>query len=209
AIIEHYEEYRDYNATTTQSDYGENLHIFLDFLRLKSHYERYAWRLRPLAITHEVLCRRNQDALAHRWREHVARHTAAQAEELLQRLSQLEQRHGIHLRTIRDRLEERFLFPFEVDQAVARVAPAAAAAAAGGDESHPDFRRLTQALAPLTARISGVGLDVPAWVRRLEEALREARRLRIAPCFPTRPSTPDLDDLRQQLADWDRPIADS
>lgn len=209
AIIEHYEEYRDYNATTTQSDYGENLYIFLDFLRLKSHYERYAWRLRPLAITHEVLCRRNQDALAHRWREHVARHTAAQAEELLQRLSQLEQRHGIHLRTIRDRLEERFLFPFEVDQAVARVAPAAAAAAAGGDESHPDFRRLTQALAPLTARISGVGLDVPAWVRRLEEALREARRLRIAPCFPTRPSTPDLDDLRQQLADWDRPIADS
>jgi hypothetical protein len=207
ALIEHYDEYRDYNATTTQSDYGENLHIFLDFLRLKSQYERYAWRLRPLATAHEVLCRRGQDALAQRWREHVAHHTAAQAEELLQRLHQLEQRHGIRLRTIRDRLEERFLFPFEVDLAVARVAPAATAAAEGHDESHPAFVRLTEAIAPLAARISGVGLDVPAWVRRLEEVLRDARQLAQRP--PLIRAVPALDDLRQQLADWDRPISES
>lgn len=207
ALIEHYEEYRDYNATTTQSDYGENLHIFLDFLRLKSNYERYAWRLRPLAMAHEVLCRRGQDALAQRWREHVAQHTAAQAEELLQRLHQLEQRHGIRLRTVRDRLEERFLFPFEVDQALARVAPAAIAAAEGHTESHPAFERLAEAIAPLAARISGVGLDVPAWVRRLEDALRDARQLVQRP--PLIRSIPALEDLRQQLADWDRPISES
>lgn len=206
AIIEHYEEYRDYNATTTQSDYGENLHIFLDFLRLKSSYERLAWRLRPLTIAHEVLCRRGYDALALRWREHVAQYTAAQAEELLQRLEQLEHQHGIRLRTVRDRLEERFLLPFEVEQAVARVTPAAAAAASGHDESHPDFLRLTEAIAPLSTRIRGVGLDVPAWLRRLEDALRETRRHQ--PHAPLPSATPDLDDLRQQLADWDRPLGE-
>ena len=35
ALVEHYDEYRDYNTTTTQSDYGENIHILLDFLRVK------------------------------------------------------------------------------------------------------------------------------------------------------------------------------
>jgi hypothetical protein len=145
--------------------------------------------------------------LAQRWREHVVQHTAAQAEELLQRLHQLEQRHGIRLRTVRDRLEERFLFPLEVDRAVARVAPAATAAAEGHDESHPAFIRLTEAIAPLAERISGVGLDVPNWIRRLEEVLRDARHPpQHAPWIR---SVPALEDLRQQLADWDwdRPIS--
>ncbi|HEY8505917.1 MAG TPA: hypothetical protein VIL46_15135, partial [Gemmataceae bacterium] len=57
ALAEHYEEYRDYNATTAQSDYGENLHQLMDFLRLKVQYERSNWRMKPLVLTHEVLCR--------------------------------------------------------------------------------------------------------------------------------------------------------
>ena len=36
SIIENYNEYRDYNTTTTQSDNGESLYMFLDFLRLRS-----------------------------------------------------------------------------------------------------------------------------------------------------------------------------
>jgi len=40
-LIENYEEYKDYNTTTPQSDYGENLHLLLDFLRLKVAYERH------------------------------------------------------------------------------------------------------------------------------------------------------------------------
>lgn len=49
-LVEHYDEYRDYNTTTTQSDYGENIHILLDFLRLKVKYDRTAWRMRPFAL---------------------------------------------------------------------------------------------------------------------------------------------------------------
>ena len=58
AVVENYEEYKDFNATTTQSDYGENLFILLEFLRLKTDYERHAWHFRPLVLAHDVLARR-------------------------------------------------------------------------------------------------------------------------------------------------------
>src|SRR5439155_16543659 len=83
ALIEHYDEYRDYNTTTTQSDYGENIHILLDFLRLKVKYDRVAWRLRPLSLAHEVLCRRGQDALAAKWRDFIANKTRPLADSFL------------------------------------------------------------------------------------------------------------------------------
>ena len=54
ALVENYEEYKDYNTTTPQSDYGENLHLLLDFLRLKAGYQRHAWRLRPLVLVHQT-----------------------------------------------------------------------------------------------------------------------------------------------------------
>jgi hypothetical protein len=60
AVAENYDEYRDYNTTTTQSDYGNNLFLLLDFLRLKTAYDRDNWRLRPLLLSHEVLCRRRR-----------------------------------------------------------------------------------------------------------------------------------------------------
>lgn len=202
ALVEHYDEYRDYNTTTTQSDYGENIHILLDFLRVKVRYERHAWRMRPFALAHEVLCRHGHDTLAARWREAVAERTAGLAEDLLDRLAALEARHGVRLRTIRDRLEERFLLPFEIDQAVARVAPAVQAARAGQGEDNPAFVRLAAAVAPLAEHVSGVGLDVPAWIRRLEEALRAAKAADAADPIPT----PGLgfEELRKQLSEWDK-----
>ena len=66
---------------------------------------------------------------------------------------------------------------------------------------------------PLAENVSGVGLDVPTWVRRLEEALRSAKAkdgreagdqldpVRLAPGL-------DFEELRRQLADWDRPLGD-
>src|SRR5206468_6234093 len=67
AIIESYDEYRDYNQTTTQSDYGDNLAALLDLLRLKAAYDRDQWRLRPLVLVHEVLCRHGRLTEAEGW----------------------------------------------------------------------------------------------------------------------------------------------
>src|SRR5262249_58944328 len=79
AIVENYEEYKDYNTTTTQSDYGENLHVLLDFLRLKVSYERRAWQFRPLALAHEVLARRGRSSAAVRWERLLAQFTRERA----------------------------------------------------------------------------------------------------------------------------------
>jgi hypothetical protein len=210
ALIEHYDEYRDYNTTTTQSDYGENIHILLDFLRVKVRYDRYAWRLRPLALAHEVLCKSGNDDLAIRWREFIVEKTAGLSEDLLDRLGALETRHGVRLRTIRDRLEERFLLPLEIDQAAARIASAAEAARDGQTEDNPAFARLQASIEPLAANVSGVGLDVPVWIRRLEDALRQSRARDVAEPEETDRPAPglDFDELRRQLADWDKPLGE-
>lgn len=208
ALVEHYDEYRDYNTTTTQSDYGENIHILLDFLRLKVKYDRMAWRMRPFALAHEVLCRRGHDALAARWRDTIQKRTRRTAEELLDDLAKREARYAVRLRTVRDRLEERFLLPLEIDRAAAQVGPAAKAARAGEGEDGPAFVRLLVAMSPLRDTVSGVGLEVPAWVRRLEDALRQSREPD-AEADGEGVSVPvDVAELMRQLQEWDRPLGE-
>ena len=92
AVVENYEEYKDYNTTTTQSDYGENLHVLLEFLRLKAVYERHAWQIRPLVLAHEVLARRGRDAAAVRWEQSLTQFTRERANRLLEELARLERR---------------------------------------------------------------------------------------------------------------------
>ncbi len=203
ALVEHYDEYRDYNTTTTQSDYGENIHILLDMLRLKVRYDRLAWRLRPLALAHEALCQRGYDALAARWRTFIARQTMELSDDLLKELAERESRYGVKLRTVRDRLEERFTRPLEIDRAAAQVAPAADAARAGLTENNPAFARFREAMEPLESTVIGVGLDVPAWVRRLEDALR-ATRDRTAEPPTTPPPGLTFEELERQMEVWDK-----
>jgi hypothetical protein len=207
ALVEHYDEYRDYNTTTTQSDYGENIHILLDMLRLKVRYDRIAWRMKPLALAHEALCQRGYDALAAVWRARIAEKTVDLADQLLNDLNERETRYGVKLRTVRDRLEERFTRPLEIDRAAAQVAPAAEAARAGLSEDNPAFAKLREATEPLEATISGVGLDVPAWVRRLEDALRQTRDRATDPP-PAPPAWLTLEELDRQMDDWDKGLGE-
>jgi hypothetical protein len=218
ALVEHYDEYRDYNTTTTQSDYGENLYILLDFLRLKVAYNRYAWRLTPWATAHDVLCRRGFDKLAAAWQEAIASRTKKLSGDLLKELTAREAEHGIRLRTVRDRLEERFLQPLQIDRAVARLSHAAAAAREGQPEENPAFTALLDAVRPLAEIPTGVGLDVPVWLRRLEEEHRKVQgTVSESPLddemdSDTDPAPPavklDFEDLRRQLEGWEEPLDD-
>lgn len=215
SLVEHYDEYRDYNTTTTQSDYGENLYILLDFLRLKVTYDRHAWRLKPMVLAHEVLCRRGFDRLASKWREFIANRTGKIAKELLEQLTAREAEHAMKLRTIRDHLEERFVQHLRMDQAGARVARAAAAARDGQPEDNPSFAGLLAAIQPLADHPSGVGLDIPAWLRRLEDELRKVRTADdeddgdVFEQYPF-PAAIALDfaDLKRQLQEWEKPIGE-
>ncbi|HZV07981.1 MAG TPA: hypothetical protein VE999_23055 [Gemmataceae bacterium] len=217
AVIENYEEYKDYNTTTTQSDYGENLHVLLEFLRLKVAYERHAWQFRPLVLAHEVLARRGRTQAAILWEQSLTRVTRDLARRHLEQLDRLERVRGMRLNTIRDRLNERFIKPLALDRLCALIEPAmreasgtASAPREQGDEGRA-FQRLRRELQAFTATPMGVGLDVPYWLRRLEMEVHrvQATRTTIAVLaenffrIPRRPLS--WDELQCQLGDWDRP----
>jgi hypothetical protein len=209
AVVENYEEYKDYNTTTTQSDYGENLHVLLDFLRLKAGYERHAWQFRPLVMAHEVLARRGRGKAAVLWEQSLTNFTRELARQHLEQLARLERAHGVRLSTVGDRLGERFVKPLALDRLCALIEPAMAEARRGGER--PAFARLQQELHAYTATPTGVGLDVPYWLRRLE---MEAHRVQAAHTtvavlaenffrVPRRPLSPD--ELQRELRGWERP----
>lgn len=173
ALVENYEEYKDYNTTTPQSDYGENLHLLLDFLRLKAGYQRHAWRLRPLVLVHQTLARLNRADLAVSWQEAFAVLTRDLAEQYLARLGELEKEHGMRLGTVADLVQERFIKPLALDRLCALIEPAVLEA--GEPEAQKAFPRLQRDLQPFTTCPAGVGLDVPHWLRRLGQEVQAVR----------------------------------
>ena len=171
-LVENYDHLRDYNATTTQSDYGDNLYRLFDYLRLNAKYDRAAWLIKPLNLVHETLARRD-GAAALLWRRRVEGITGEAADKHLKELADLERKHGIRLATIRDRLEERFVKPMVLDRLCALIEPALehARTSLGKNEISPLERELT----PLAEVPSGVGLDVPPWLVRLQNELERVR----------------------------------
>jgi hypothetical protein len=211
AVIENYEEYKDYNTTTTQSDYGENLHVLLDFLRLKVAYERHAWQFRPLVMAHEVLARHGLGQTAILWEQSLTRVTRDLARRHLDQLERLERVRGMKLSTIRDRLHERFIKPLALDRLCALIEPSMREGAEEKGE-RSSFVRLQRELQVYTASPMGVGLDVPYWLRRLEMEVHrvQAARTTIAVLaenfFRVPRRSLSWDDLQRQLGDWDRPL---
>jgi hypothetical protein len=203
ALVENYEEYKDYNTTTPQSDYGENLHLLLESLRLKAGYERHAWRFRPLVLAHEILARRNRLDLAASWQEAFTSLTQELADQYAERLAALEHSQGMRLRTVADRIHERFVKPLVFDRLCALVAPAMTEARQS--EGGRSFTRLEKELRLLTATPTGVGLDVPHWLRRLEGEIRRVRTAQTATTVMAEKflrvprKTLSLAELRQQL----------
>ena len=176
-VIENYEHYRDYTSTTTQSDYGENLFQLFDFLRIKADYDRDAWQMKPITMVHEVLARRHPAAAA-LWRKQVEELTSENAEEFIQDLAELQKEHGMRMATIADRLEERFVRPMALDQLCALVEPALEDAKNHLDSDGPCL--LEAELEPFAARPSGVGLDMPPWIQRLEDELEHVKTAKTA-----------------------------
>ncbi len=209
AVVENYEEYKDYNTTTTQSDYGENLYVLLEFLRLKVAYERHAWQFRPLVLAHEVLARRGRTTAAVLWEQSLTQFTRDQARQHLENLARLERLRGVRLSTVSDRLHERFVKPLALDRLCALIEPAMVEARSG--KGGASFERLQAELREYTATPFGVGLDVPYWLRRLEMEVHRVQATHttigaLAEGFFRIPRRPlSYEEVQRQLRGWERP----
>ncbi len=208
ALVENYEEYKDYNTSVAQSDYGENLHMLLDFLRLKAGYERQAWQFRPPIQLHEVLARQGRSRAAVLWQETLTHLVREPAARFLAELTRLEQTHGIRLRTVSDRLYERFVKPLTFDRLCALVGPAMAEPR--GPDAAAAFARLETELRQQAATPTGVGLDVPQWLRQVEAEVQRVRAARsaVGTLAEQRLRVPrkvlSIQEVKQQLGDWEK-----
>jgi hypothetical protein len=211
ALIENYEEFKDFTATTALAAYGENLHVLLDFLRVKTRYDRLAWQHRPLVWAHQVLVRRGRSGAALLWEKAFSLLTAPLADEQLAQLAQVEAKHAIQLRTVNDRLRERFVKPLAIDRLCMLVAPCIEEARKGG--SGPSLAQFLEELGPHAANPSGSGLDLPNWLERLDQEVRRVRSERVTGIDPSRDAVQvprkqlTLEQVQRQLAEWDQQAA--
>ena len=208
-VAENYSEYIDYNSTTTQSDRGEKLFIFLDFLRVLSKYERISWNLKPVYWTHDSLIRSCKPA-AELWKENIKEQSAVQAGNILALYETLNKRYGIWLQSIYERLHERFVRPLEVAQMCGLVFDAISEVRANG-EDNPVFKQLEEMVESFAAEPGGVGFELPDWLTELqdevmlsrvdskeEQRLREPKDEAFEPVpFPIEPMT--LEDVEAQI----------
>jgi hypothetical protein len=205
AIIENYGEYRDYNSTTTQSDRGDMLYTLLDFLRLRTSYDRVAWNLKPVVLAHEILVRRGRLEAAHRWREALTREIQGKTQQYISALSHLQKKYAMRMPTVADRINERFVRPMVIDRICALVEPAIREAE---QPESPAFAQLEAETAELTREPSGVGLDTPPWLAALEEEVEDAldrihnrdRQVSLDALIP--PAKLTFENVRRQLNRW-------
>lgn len=209
-IVEKFDRFLEYNTTTTQSDYGDQLHCLLDFLRLEADYERQAWNLLPLKLAHEVLARRGRDRAAGLWREDLARKTSDIAKSLQQKLRRLERQHGMRLPSVSDRLTERFIKPLDLDRMLALVRPAMREARDG--HVGEAFARLRDQTERYLVSSSGSALEPQPWLQSLSEELEDAEDELLtsassADAERLRPvRSVNLAEIRRQLQIWEKSL---
>jgi len=202
-IVENYHEYIDYNSTTTQSDNGELLYMLLDFLRLRNEYDRVAWHLKPVVLAHEILLRHGHDGAAESWRAELARQISGEARRFHKRLARLQKKYAMRMRTVADRLNEKFIRPLAIDRIRSLVAPAIREATHPG--ASDAFEMLEYEVEQLTQEPSGTGFDIPEWIEALAEEVMRVRGqsddeedvFPIEDVVPRR--TLALDDVHRQL----------
>ena len=210
-VVEKFDRFLEYNTTTTQSDYGEQFYSLLDFLRLETSYDRDAWNLLPVAVAHEVLARQGKSEAAVIWEDVFTVKTEEMAETHLEVLESLQKKYGMRLPSVTNHLQERFVKPLAVNHMLAQIRPACEDVDAGRADSS-SFQALQLAVEDYLKTTSGSGLDIPAWLKTLEEELQHVHESNDAPPLPdVEPllrlpvPTLSLKDLRQQLKGWKQP----
>jgi len=171
-IIEHYQLYGEYKHTTIHSDYGDRLHMLLDFIRLLARYRRIEWHLLPIRVGHSVLVRFGREEAARLWEAAVARRTDPLARELLEQLRNLEAQHGFRLQSLNNLFNQRFVHELAVERACSLIEPVLTRREPNWQAA---LKKLEQQIDQFAAAQPGTGLEPPNWLARLQH---EAASLR-------------------------------
>ena len=211
AICENYNEYRDYNTTTTQSDRGELLFMFLDFIRLRNRYDRVCWYLKPIVWGHEILVRDGQNSVARMWRRSLREQIGPESDRYLEQLEKLRDKYSMQMASVGRRLEGRFVHEMQIDRLRSLVRPSMCKP--GQKSSVRAFEKLQQETQKFTEATPGVGVDLPAWLAALEHEVQQFHlplRLRSKNQEQTliRPIDIPVSQLREQLEQLPRKEAD-
>ena len=168
-VLENFNEYRDYNTTTTQSDDGALLHMFFQFLILRSRYDRVCWNLNPVVWAHRILVRRQQSSVARMWRKSLKMRVGSEAQRYVESLNELRREYSIQMNSIGRRVEGRFGSEMQIDRLTALVKPAMAEDAS----AEKAFNLLNQEARAFSRTTLGVGVDLPAWLASLENEVQQ------------------------------------
>jgi len=166
-VVEKFDRFLEYNSTTTHSDYGDQLHCLLDFIRLEADYDRYDWNLQPVQIAHDVLVRAGLVGTARLWQKSVERNTLGVSKIFLDKLRRLEKQHGMRLPSVTDRLGERFVKPLQLDSILALVRPSMFERRRGSPPVA--FPQLESLVDDYLGTTQGSALDVQPWMHSLTE----------------------------------------
>ena len=203
AVIENYNEYRDYNTTTTQSDHGGSLYMLLDFLRLRSRYDRVSWKLKPVAWAHRILVREQKNNVARMWRKSLLEKVGGEADKFEASYASLRKQYSMEMASVGRRIEGRFVHQLQIDRLRAQVIPAMIDPTERS--SQRAFEKLSQEAQAFLRSTTGVGVDLPAWLAALENEVEQfyapdrfqSIGSRLSSATNTRPR--EIADLREQL----------
>ena len=173
-VAEQYSEYVDYNSSTIQSDHGSKLYMLLDFLRLLARYERVSWNLKPLYWVHDALIRAGRIDAAELWSREVQTQSSRNAEKNLEDFSRLQSQYGMWLKSVFERLSERFVRPLEIAQICGMVFDVISEVRTKGEDNET-FRKFDQMVERLAKLHNGAGWELPEWLNELQDEVVIAR----------------------------------
>ena len=168
SVVDNFDVFLEYNTTTTQSDYGNRLYCLLDFLRLKSLYDRFEWIHLPFRFVHETMTLCGSTELAAVVAGELADETRERADALVDELDVLESDYGVRLPTLHDHICDRIAGALHVNQMAARVARCCPELSNISTESAAEqFQFLRDEIADYMEGRLGSGIDTPEWMTTL------------------------------------------
>ncbi len=174
-LLERYGEFIDYNTTTTQSDKGENLYVLLDFLRLRAKYDRAAWEMYPIMTVHAVMVRNQFSEIAEAGLTSMMRSHIQLADKLLIDYAALQKEYGVSIKSVKDRLEERFVAGMTINTLQALMEPSITEARSSQGGDTPSFRKFLRHVQTFVDNPTGTGFEPPRWLEEVEEEVHRYR----------------------------------